>query len=66
MTEHKAFDRKLVRIPEPRPGRINPAAGKVAVAHWAGWDDEYCLFVDGVYHVRAKAAEIAPHILEDA
>jgi hypothetical protein len=52
------------------PGWINPYAGKLGLAKYAGWDDWYIIYVDGddgkpVYFVRARASEIEPYLVEE-
>jgi hypothetical protein len=64
MSEHKEYDGRKVRIPNPRPGWINPFAGKLGDVKWAGWGDQYTIHVDGVYLVRASADEIRPNLVE--
>jgi hypothetical protein len=63
--EHKTFHGRKVRVPNPRPGWINPVAGKLGDVTWAGWDDWYLVHVDGVYFVRARAYEIEPNLVPE-
>lgn len=63
--KHDSFDGRKVRIPNPRPGWINPAAGKLGDVKYAGWDDWYLVYVDGVYFVRCQAFEIEPNLVEE-
>jgi hypothetical protein len=63
--EHKSFDGRRVKIPNPRPGYINPFAGKTGTASWAGWADQYCVYVDGLYLVRCSAKELEPNLIPE-
>jgi hypothetical protein len=63
--EHKEYDGRKVRIPNPRPGWINPFAGRVGIVAWAGWEDWYTIHVDGQYLVRVQAHEITPNLLPE-
>lgn len=65
MTKHNEFHGCKVRIPNPRPGWINPFAGKLGDVTYAGWDDWYYVHVDGVYLVRAQAHEIEPNLVKE-
>lgn len=60
---HKEFDGRKVKIPNPMPGWINPNAGKLGDVLYAGWDDWYLVYIDGVYFVRSQAHEIEPYLV---
>lgn len=65
MPEHKEWHGRKVRVPNPRPGWINPFAGKLGTLACAGWDDWYCVYVDGAYLVRARAEELRPNLVAE-
>lgn len=64
MAQHKEFDGLKVRIPAPQAGYINPSAGKIGTVTYAGWDDWYCIYVDGLYYCRSQAHEIEPYLVK--
>lgn len=59
----KQYTGRKVRIPAAKPGFINPAAGKIGVLTYAGWDDWFYVHVDGVYHVREQLATLLPYLV---
>jgi hypothetical protein len=65
LMKHTEYDGRKVRIPNPRPGWINPFAGKLGDVKYAGWDDWYLIYVDGVYMVRVQAHEIESCLVEE-
>ena len=56
---------RKIRIPEAGPGMVQPAAGKIGTLSYAGWSDQYFVYVDGTYYIRASASELEPHLIAE-